>query len=107
MKIVNGIYTSAKIFTDNVEEYALAQLQMLCDHEAFQNSKIRIMPDVHPGKVGTVGFTATVVLCVEIQYRYTKAWSLEGKLKELLYCENCFRSLVCYCLQKLRKFISE
>lgn len=60
MKIVNGIYTSAKIFTDNVEEYALAQLQMLCDNEAFQNSKIRIMPDVHPGKVGTIGFTATV-----------------------------------------------
>lgn len=60
MKIVNGIYTSAKIFTDNVEEYALAQIQMLCDNEAFQNSKIRIMPDVHPGKVGTIGFTATV-----------------------------------------------
>lgn len=60
MKIVNGIYTSAKIFTDNIEEYALAQLQMLCDQEAFQNSKIRIMPDVHPGKVGTIGFTATV-----------------------------------------------
>lgn len=60
MKIVNGVYASAKIFTDNVEEYALAQIQMLCDNEAFQDSKIRIMPDVHPGKVGTIGFTATV-----------------------------------------------
>jgi len=60
MKTVNGIYTSAIIFTENIEDYALAQIQQLCDNEAFENSKIRIMPDVHPGKVGTIGFTATV-----------------------------------------------
>ena len=60
MKTVNGICTSAKIFTDSIEEYALAQIKMLCDNEAFRGSKIRIMPDVHPGKVGTIGFTATV-----------------------------------------------
>lgn len=60
MKTVNGVYASAKIFTDKVEEYALAQIQMLCDNEAFRESKIRIMPDVHPGKVGTIGFTVTI-----------------------------------------------
>ncbi len=60
MKTVNGICTSAKIFTDTVEDYALAQIRMLCDNEAFRGSKVRIMPDVHPGKVGTIGFTATV-----------------------------------------------
>ena len=60
MKTVNGICTSAKIFTDSIENYALAQIRMLCDDEAFRGSKIRIMPDVHPGKVGTIGFTATV-----------------------------------------------
>lgn len=60
MKTVNGIYASAKIFTDTIEDYALAQIRMLCDNEAFCDSKIRIMPDVHPGKVGTIGFTATV-----------------------------------------------
>lgn len=60
MKTVNGIYASAKIFTDTIEDYALAQIKMLCDNEAFCDSKIRIMPDVHPGKVGTIGFTATV-----------------------------------------------
>lgn len=59
MKTVNGVYTSAKIFTDTIEDYALAQIQMLCDQEAFQGCKIRIMPDVHPGKVGTIGFTST------------------------------------------------
>lgn len=60
MKIVNGVYTSAKIFTDIIESHALAQIQMLCDHEVFQGCRVRIMPDVHPGKVGTIGFTSTV-----------------------------------------------
>lgn len=54
MDIINGIYTSAKIFTVNTAEhtidpYAIAQIQMLCDNECFEDSKIRIMPDVHPG----------------------------------------------------------
>ena len=60
MKTVNGIYASAKIFTDTIEDYAISQIKMLCDNEAFKGSRIRIMPDVHPGKVGTIGFTATV-----------------------------------------------
>lgn len=60
MKVVNGVYTSANIFTDNVEKYALAQIQFLCDQQAFQDCKVRVMPDVHPGKVGTIGFTSTI-----------------------------------------------
>ena len=60
MKTVNGVYTSAKIFADTIEAYALAQIQMLCDNKAFEACKIRVMPDVHPGKVGTIGFTSTV-----------------------------------------------
>ncbi len=60
MKNIHGVYTSAKIFTDTVEDYALAQIQMLCDNKAFSGSQVRIMPDVHPGKVGTIGFTATL-----------------------------------------------
>jgi len=65
MKIVNGVYTSAKIFTtDNsataIDEHALAQIQMLCDNEAFSGSKVRVMPDVHAGKVGPVGLTMTI-----------------------------------------------
>lgn len=59
MKIVDGAYTSAKIFTDTAEDYALAQIQQLCDFEAFAGCRVRVMPDVHPGKVGTIGFTAT------------------------------------------------
>ena len=65
MGTINGIYSSAKIFTTNnqeyaIEDYAIAQLQMLCDHEVAKGSKIRVMPDVHPGKVGTIGLTMTV-----------------------------------------------
>ena len=60
MKTIHGIYTSAKIFTDHVEDYALAQIKLLCDNEAFSGSQVRIMPDVHPGKAGVIGFTATI-----------------------------------------------
>lgn len=60
MKTVNGVYTSAKIFTDTIEDYALAQIQLLCDNAAFEGCRVRIMPDVHPGKVGTIGFTASI-----------------------------------------------
>ena len=65
MKTVNGLYASAKIFNTNsneysIDDYALVQLQALCDNEAFDHCIIRIMPDVHPGKVGTIGFTSTL-----------------------------------------------
>lgn len=59
MKIIDGTYASAKIFADTAEDYALAQIRQLCSLEAFAGCKIRVMPDVHPGKVGTIGFTAT------------------------------------------------
>lgn len=65
MKTVHGLYSSAIIFTTNstttaIDDYALAQIQMLCDNEVSKGSTIRIMPDVHPGKVGTIGLTMTI-----------------------------------------------
>ncbi len=60
MKTVNGIFASAKIFTDDVEEYAAAQVKLLCDNEAAKGSTVRVMPDVHPGKAGVIGLTMTV-----------------------------------------------
>lgn len=65
MKTIDGIYASAKIFTTNdpvtgIDQYALSQIQMLCDNKTSNNCKIRIMPDVHPGKVGTIGLTMTL-----------------------------------------------
>ena len=65
MDMIKGVYTSAKLFTTKniataIDDYAIAQLQMICDNETVKDSIIRIMPDVHPGKVGTVGLTMTV-----------------------------------------------
>lgn len=60
MRTVDGIYASANVFSNTAEDYAIAQVKMICDNEASKGSKIRIMPDVHPGKVGPIGLTMTI-----------------------------------------------
>ncbi|MBR1891960.1 MAG: RtcB family protein, partial [Lachnospiraceae bacterium] len=63
MEIIKGAYTSAQIFTTKnnaIDQYAVAQLQMICDRSASEGCRIRVMPDVHPGKVGTIGLTMTI-----------------------------------------------
>ena len=60
MKTVKGIYAEAKIFTDDVEDYAEAQVKMICDNEVAEGSIIRLMPDIHPGKVAPIGLSMTV-----------------------------------------------
>lgn len=57
MKILNGIHTEAKIFTNTVEETAIKQIQNLIDNELTKGTKVRIMPDVHAGKGTTIGTT--------------------------------------------------
>ena len=62
---LDGKFTNAKVFTvdnadDAIDAHALAQVQMLCDTEACEGSKIRVMPDVHAGKVGPIGLTMTL-----------------------------------------------
>ena len=47
-----------KIFTNNIEEEALEQINRLVGQPAFENCKVRIMPDVHAGKGCVIGFTA-------------------------------------------------
>ena len=47
-----------KIFTDSPEDEAVKQIYELAKQEAFKDSKIRIMPDVHSGKGCVIGFTA-------------------------------------------------
>lgn len=46
-----------KIFTNNIDDKAINQIDLLLEQEAFKNSKIRIMPDVHAGKGCVIGFT--------------------------------------------------
>lgn len=47
-----------KIFTKNVEQEAVDQIELLLAQEAFKDCKVRIMPDVHAGKGCVIGFTA-------------------------------------------------
>lgn len=105
MQIIHGIYTSAVIFDtgvagETVEDYALAQLQNLCDNPSFAGCKIRIMPDVHPGKVGTIGFTSTLgdrvlpqVIGIDIGCGITLT-GISGKVKEFQKLDRVIRERV-------------
>lgn len=55
-----GKYNTAKCFASQMEDAAQEQIKQVCDAEAFANSKIRIMPDVHAGKGCTIGTTMTI-----------------------------------------------
>lgn len=64
MQIINGAYTNAIVYTDEIEASAAGQIQALCDQPFAAGAKIRIMPDVHTGKGCTIGTTMTVGDCV-------------------------------------------
>ncbi|MCI7813520.1 MAG: RtcB family protein [Lachnospiraceae bacterium] len=49
-----------KIYTDNIEPAASAQIYALIAQPPFYGAKVRIMPDVHFGKGCVVGFTSTM-----------------------------------------------
>lgn len=87
-----------KIFTDNIDEIALKQIDELLEQEAFKNSKVRIMPDVHAGKGCVIGFTGNLgdkvipnIVGVDIGCG--------------LYCANLGKIEIDY--EKLDKFINE
>jgi RNA-splicing ligase RtcB len=49
-----------KIFTTDIEDKAREQIDRIQSHPAFQDAKIRIMPDVHFGAGCVIGFTSTL-----------------------------------------------
>lgn len=49
-----------KIFTENIEQEAINQIDLLLAQEPFKDCKVRIMPDVHAGKGCVIGFTANL-----------------------------------------------
>ncbi|MBU5310659.1 RtcB family protein [Tissierella carlieri] len=55
---LQGRYNIAKIFTDNLEDGAKEQILDLLNQDFIQDSKVRIMPDVHQGMGCVIGFTA-------------------------------------------------
>ncbi len=52
---IEGKYSSAKIFTDNIEAAAIDWIKAQCDHPAFEGIHIVQMPDVHAGNSCNVG----------------------------------------------------
>ncbi len=58
---IKGKVNTAICYATLVEGEAIEQIRRMCDYEFTENSKIRIMPDVHAGKGCTIGTTMTVV----------------------------------------------
>ena len=57
---VKGQFNTAVCYTSELEQTAENQIRAVCDQEAFSDSKIRIMPDVHAGMGCTIGTTMTI-----------------------------------------------
>ena len=60
MITISGKYSTAKIFTDLLDEKSREQIALLCDQPFTSNSTIRLMPDVHAGAGCTIGTTMTI-----------------------------------------------
>lgn len=60
MQILEGRYSTAKVFSDTIEPEAIAQIVRLLDQPFTKGSRIRIMPDAHAGAGCTIGTTMTV-----------------------------------------------
>jgi len=58
---IRGTYNTAVCWCETLEHSAEEQIRLVCDTEAFSDSKIRIMPDVHAGMGCTIGTTMTLI----------------------------------------------
>jgi len=83
MKIIKGAYSDAKVFTDNIDEVTVSQIEGFLNEELTKEANVRIMPDCHAGKGAVIGTTMKVtdrvvpnlvgvdigcgMLCVEIK----------------------------------------
>jgi len=57
---IKGKINTAICYAKVVEDEAIEQIRRMCDYEFTENSRIRIMPDVHAGKGCTIGTTMTI-----------------------------------------------
>lgn len=58
MREIKGIYNTAKIFTDTLDDACEEQIRGLLDLKVFESARVRIMPDCHAGASCVIGFTA-------------------------------------------------
>lgn len=57
---IKGTVNTAICYAKVVEDEAIEQVRRMCSYALTENSKVRIMPDVHSGKGCTIGTTMTV-----------------------------------------------
>ena len=57
---IQGKVNTAICYATVIEDEAIEQIRRMCDYEMTENSKIRIMPDVHAGRGCTIGTTMTI-----------------------------------------------
>lgn len=109
MKIVEGNYTNAIVYSDTAEESALGQVQALCNQPFAKDSKIRLMPDIHAGKGCTIGTTMTYTdkICPNIVGVDISCGMLVVQLKEkrvnLPELDSCIRKNVPAGYRQIRK----
>ena len=58
---IKGTVTTAVCYAKVVEDEALEQVRRMCNYALTENSRVRIMPDVHAGKGCTIGTTMTIM----------------------------------------------
>lgn len=115
-----------KIFTDNIEQEAIDQINELLEQDAFKDGKVRIMPDVHAGKGCVIGFTGDLgdkvipnivgvdigcgMLCVELGKVDIDLEKLDRVIREYVpsgrnvheRCSNNFDLKRLFCYDKLK-----
>lgn len=57
---IKGKVNTALCYAKVVEDEAIEQIRRMCDYPMTEESRIRIMPDVHSGKGCTIGTTMTI-----------------------------------------------
>lgn len=57
---LQGKYAAAKVFADTADDKAISQVIELLNQPYAENSRIRMMPDIHAGAGCTIGTTMTI-----------------------------------------------
>lgn len=57
---LQGKYSTAKVFTDVVDNESISQVINLLNQPYIEGSKVRMMPDIHAGAGCTIGTTMTI-----------------------------------------------
>ncbi|MDN7243858.1 RtcB family protein [Planococcus shenhongbingii] len=100
MKIIRGKYSDAKVFTNNIDDVTVSQIEGFLNEELTKEAHVRIMPDCHAGKGAVIGTTMKVtdrvvpnlvgvdigcgMLCVEIKKKEIDFAELDAAVRALV-----------------------